>query len=85
MDTIVSAKLHPDMEHLLYEIITTCVLNGPCSDDDNEAACMVNGKCSKNYPKAFQDQTHMAENGYPNYARPNDHCTVQKRGHVYDN
>jgi len=86
VDTIVSAKLpNPDMEPLLYETITTCMLHGPCGDDNNEAVCMVNGKCSKNYPKAFQDQTHMAENGYPNYARPNDHCTVQKRGHVYDN
>ena len=86
VDTIVSAKLpNPDTEPLLYETITTCMLHGLCGDDDSDASCMVNGKCNKNYPKAFQDQTHMAENGYPIYARPNDNCTAQKRRHVFDN
>ena len=46
---------------------------------------MVDGKCSKNYPKEFLEQTIYGENGYPQYARPNNGRTVEKNGTVYDN
>jgi len=46
---------------------------------------MVDGKCSKKYPKEFCEQTVFTENGYPQYAQPNNGCTVEKNGFTYDN
>ena len=33
---------------------------------------MKDGKCSKGFPKPFQDNTTLSENGYPVYARPDN-------------
>ena len=86
VDNIVSAQL-PDQNQdpLLYETITNCMLHGPCGADKPNAPCMVDGRCSKHYPKAFNEHTIYGENGYPQYARPNNGRTVEKNGHIYDN
>ena len=47
--------------------------------------CTVNGRCSKGFPKEFRDHTHFGENGYPEYARPNNGATVTKGDKTYDN
>ena len=31
---------------------------------------MENGKCSKEFPKAYAEETDMCVNGYPLYKRP---------------
>ena len=86
VDTIVSAQLpDPELHPLLHQTVTNCMLHGPCGNEKPNAPCMVNGKCSKHYPKEFNDQTIYGENGFPQYARPNNERTVTKNGHVYDN
>ena len=86
VDNIVSAQL-PDrnQDPLLYQTITTCMLHGPCGADKPNAPCMVDGRCSKNYPKQFNEHTIYGQNGYPQYARPDNGRTVEKNNHVYDN
>jgi hypothetical protein len=86
IDSIVSAQLpDPITQPLLYETITTCMLHGPCGTIKPKAPCMVDKKCSKRYPKEFRENTIFSEDGYPDYARPDNGRTVQKNGHVYDN
>jgi hypothetical protein len=86
IDSIVSAQLpDPVTQPLLYETVTTCMLHGPCGDVKPNAKCMVDKKCSKKYPKEFREHTLWSENGYPDYARPDNGRTVQKWNHVYDN
>jgi hypothetical protein len=86
IDSIVSAQLpDPITQPLLYETITTCMLHGPCGTIKPNAPCMVDNKCSKRYPKEFRENTIFCEDGYPDYARPDNGRTVQKNGHVYDN
>ena len=86
INSIVSAQLpDPVTQPLLYHTITTCMLHGPCRTVKPKAKCNVNNKCSKRYPKSFQEHTLLNENGYPEYARPNNGRTVEKLGHVYDN
>jgi len=46
--------------------------------------------CSKHYPKDFCEETHFGDDGYPQYARPNNGCTFTKRlsqshTHVFTN
>jgi hypothetical protein len=86
IDSIVSAQLpDPITQPLLYETVTSSMVHGPCGDAKPKAKCMVDKKCSKRYPKQFREHTVINQNGYPDYARPDNGRTVQKRGHVYDN
>jgi hypothetical protein len=86
VDDIVSAQI-PDqnVDPDLYETVTTCMLHGPCGAAKPGAPCMKDGKCSKHFPKEFVEHTIYGENGYPQYARPNNGRTVHKNGHDYDN
>jgi hypothetical protein len=90
VDSIVSAQIpDPELHPQLYHTITTCMLHTRCGDhrdpDKPPPPCMVNGRCSKNYPKEFSEVTVYGENGYPQYARPNNGRTVRKNGFDYDN
>ena len=86
VDNIVSAQLpDPNTDPLLFETITNCMLHGPCETVKPKAPCMVDRKCGKHYPKEFNENTIYGENGYPQYARPNNGRTVRKNNHDYDN
>jgi len=72
------------------------MLHGPCGAPDHVSApCMekdVNQAyhCSKHYPKDFCEETHFGEDGYPQYARPNNgrtftKCLSQSHTHVFTN
>lgn len=62
----------PETEPLLFETVKSTMVHGPCGNFNLSAPCMENGHCTKGYPKAFQDRTTTAEDGYPLYARPDD-------------
>jgi hypothetical protein len=86
VDSIVSAQIpDPQLHPLLHQTVTNCMLHGPCGNIKPNAPCMVDNQCSKHYPKEFNEHTIYGENGYPQYARPNNGRTVTKNGHVYDN
>ncbi|XP_052155488.1 uncharacterized protein LOC127773464 [Oryza glaberrima] len=46
---------------------------------------MSEGKCTKFYPKEFCEETTILENGFTQYARPNNGRTVTKNGVDVDN
>ena len=80
VDSIVSAQIPDKTQNpKLWETVTTTMIHG-CTEK-----CLVNGNCNKNFPKEFRDQTHFGENGYPDYARPENGRTVIKGGKTYDN
>jgi hypothetical protein len=91
VDSIVSAQIpDPQLHPLLHHTVTTCMLHGRCGNDRDPnkrdpPPCEVNGRCSKHFPKEFSDVTVYGENGYPQYARPNNGRTVEKNGFIYDN
>src|SRR5271156_695035 len=80
VDSIVSAQIPDKTLHpKLWETVTTTMIHG-CTNK-----CMVNGNCSKGFPKEFRDHTHFGEDGYPEYARPNNGATMTKGDKTYDN
>jgi hypothetical protein len=46
---------------------------------------MKNGVCSKGYPKDFQEETTINENGFAIYKRRNNGCFINKSGVRLDN
>ena len=48
--------------------------------------CLENGKCSKQFPKSFNSETTLDENGYPQYRRRNTGVSYEKfDGFTVDN
>ena len=84
VDQMVSAEL-PDREAdpRLWDVVTTCMLHGPCGTHNPSATCTAgsrDGKCSKHYPRCFRAETSVEEEGYPNYRRRDNGLTCTKRG-----
>jgi hypothetical protein len=83
----ISARI-PDIDKdpELYDLIKRNMIHGPCGELNPESPCMEetrdsNGnmirKCSKGYPKPFQEETIVLENGLALYARPRDGRKVE--------
>ena len=44
------------------------MIHGPCGEGFNtKSKCMEDGKCTKYFPKAYQKETTLTEDGYPLY------------------
>jgi hypothetical protein len=73
IDHIVSAQIPDPATHpKLYDLVTTLMIHSPCGEHNPNAPCMKNGKCSKGYPKPFQAETTLSNDGYTSYARPDN-------------
>jgi hypothetical protein len=60
IDYVVCAELPNRTTHpRLFEIVTRCMLHGPCGQINPDCSCMQNEKkeCSKDYPKVFVAET----------------------------
>lgn len=78
IDQLISAEL-PDRlrEPELYEIVSKCMMHGPCGFHNPKSPCMKedslgNSICSKQYPKKFHPTTVVNNDGYPTYRRRMD-------------
>ncbi|XP_058799382.1 uncharacterized protein LOC131668913 [Phymastichus coffea] len=82
VNKFISAQLPvKELDPILFDIVVKNMTHGPCGD-----WCKIKNKCSKKFPKDFQNETTLDENGYPNYQRKNDGITHElPNGHVIDN
>ena len=88
IDEIISAQIpDPDEKPELYACVSQYMLHGPCGPAYPNAPCMENGVCSKGYPKDFQEETKLPNDGhgYPIYSRPNNGRVIEKNGFLFDN
>ena len=90
VDRLICAELpDPVSEPVLYEIVKSTMIHGPCGIVDgkvfDKSPCQSSGNCSKNFPKPFAESTNISVDGYPVYRRRNDGRTVTVRGCVLDN
>ncbi len=73
---LVSCAQIPDpiTQPVLYEIVTRCMVHGPC-----DHCCKgPDGHCTKNFPKEFNEHIEFTNDGYPNLAHPNNGCEYVK-------
>ena len=90
VDRLICAELpDPVNEPVLYEIVKSTMIHGPCGIVDgkifDKSPCQSSGNCSKNFPKQFAESTNISVDGYPVYRRRNDGRTVTVRGCNLDN
>ena len=77
IDKIISSEIPCHRTHpKLFNIVTRCMMHGPCGSINPNASCMKNGKCSKNFPKKFVDKTTVDTNGKVIYKRINNGKTT---------
>nr|XP_042913138.1 uncharacterized protein LOC122273141 [Parasteatoda tepidariorum] len=70
IDRFVRAELpNVNINQRLFEIVTRCMVHGPCGYLYQNSPCMRDGKCSKQFPKDFKEETEENVNGYPVYKR----------------
>jgi hypothetical protein len=69
-DSMVLAEI-PDLicHPKAYEMVTSCMVHGPCGPYFFNAQCMEQGKCKKKYPCSFSEKTRCDVDGYPEYRR----------------
>lgn len=70
IDNVINAEL-PDEnnDQILYRIIKSHMIHGPCGAHNPKSPCMKEGKCSKGFPKQFVEETMTNEGQYPLYRR----------------
>ncbi|GBM84213.1 hypothetical protein AVEN_94417-1 [Araneus ventricosus] len=60
IDKFVRAEIPSSIENLrLHEIVTKCLMHGPCGIENPGAPCMEAGQCKKMFPKEFRTETTM--------------------------
>ncbi|GBN91048.1 hypothetical protein AVEN_193700-1 [Araneus ventricosus] len=70
IDKFVSAELpDPCTDLRLFQIVTKCMVHGPCGTININSPCMRDGQCCKCFPKQFKDDAEENVNGYPIYRR----------------
>lgn len=82
VDAFISTQIPDRNVHLqLYQAVEKFVLHGPCTPE----RCLENGQCKKRFPKSFCPQTLLKDDGYPEYARPDNGRTIQKNNTIFTN
>jgi hypothetical protein len=78
-DRMVSTKLpDKDAHPTFFEVVTSCMVHGPCGTINPHCTCMADGVCSKGYPKAFTEHTTDTTDSYPTYRRRDDGRTFER-------
>lgn len=78
IDKVVSAEIPDPDDTILFNLVKSHMVHGPCGHLNPNSVCMDKGKCKKEYPKQFVSETKENVNGYPLYRRRNNGRTFSK-------
>jgi hypothetical protein len=82
VNAFISAQIPDRNVHpRLYQAVEKFVLHGLCTPE----RCLENGQCKKHFPKSFCPQTLLRDDGYLEYARLDNGCTIQKNNTIFTN
>ena len=86
IDKIISAEIpDKDKEPVLFDIVSSLMIHGPCGPQNTGSPCISNGKCTKHFPKRFVNQTIIDADGYPVYRRRDNGVYIEKGRSFVDN
>ncbi|XP_076301721.1 uncharacterized protein LOC143219730 [Lasioglossum baleicum] len=70
IDNVIRAEIpDPEQDPLLYDIVKSNMIHGPCGSLNHKSPCMKDGRCSKRYPRPLLKDTQTGDDGYPQYRR----------------
>ena len=70
IDNLISCELpSQEADQVLYDVVRTQMIHGPCGVLNPKSPCMKDGKCTKSYLKSFVKDTETGTDGYPKYRR----------------
>ena len=85
IDSVISAEWpDPNTQPHLFNVVKKYMVHGPCGALNKNAPCMKDGKCIHGYPKNFQSQTTINQDGYPYYRRRDDGRVYNVGGFLLD-
>ncbi|XP_053200752.1 uncharacterized protein LOC128385852 [Panonychus citri] len=80
IDKVVCAEIPcANQDPLLYSLVSSHMIHGPCGQFNMNSPCMKDNKCLKNFPKSFQESTNTDDSGFPLYRRRNNGRSVLLR------
>ena len=87
IDSIICAEVPDKQSDLLgYNLVDEFMVHGPCGEINQKCPCMKNSKCSKFFPKDYQTNTLVGEDGFVRYKRrPDTGHFVERYGVRLDN
>ncbi|CAN1151782.1 ATP-dependent DNA helicase PIF1 [Linum perenne] len=86
IDSAISAEI-PDSitDPQCYAAVANYMFHGPCGALGPNAPCTVKNKCTKHFPKQFNSETSIDEDGFPRYKRSDNEKYISKKGVQLDN
>ncbi|ESK82929.1 transcriptional factor b3 [Moniliophthora roreri MCA 2997] len=83
--TICAEWPDPITQPKLFQTVCNCMIHGPCGTLNQHAPCMEDHQCKKFFPKPFQAETTLSEDGYPLYQCHDDGRRYEVHGQLVDN
>jgi hypothetical protein len=70
IDKFISAEI-PDKvaDPIGYAAVQNYMIHGPCGELNRNSVCIDGNKCTKHFPKRFNPETTIDEEGFPIYRR----------------
>ena len=70
IDSIICAELpNPQLDPVLFEVIKSQMVHGPCGRFNPNSPCMDQGKSTKRFPRELLKDTQTGHHDYPLYRR----------------
>jgi hypothetical protein len=70
INRFISAKiLDKEIDPAGYAAVENYMIHGPCGELNRNSVCMKGNKCTKHFPKSFNPETMMDEEGFLVYRR----------------
>ena len=61
------------------------MMHGPCGEANTKSPCMMDNRCTKHFPKGYNVDTTIDEDGFPVYRRQDNGRKIKKGGAMLDN
>jgi hypothetical protein len=86
INQIISAEIpDKDVDPDGYEAVENLMMHGPCGEANTKSPCMMDNRCTKHFPKWYNVDTTIDEDGFPVYRRRDSGRKIKKGGAMLDN
>ncbi|XP_062227418.1 uncharacterized protein LOC133925540 [Phragmites australis] len=86
IDDIICAEI-PDKNEdpKAYAAVENFMMHGPCGEANPNSSCMMDSRCNKYFPKRYNSDTTIDEDGFPIYKRQDNGREIKKGNTTLDN